>query len=630
MIGAFSQPAMSTKPSQKTRTFFAAHVLPALFIFLIPGFSAWFFPFAESRTDRAALSQLEWDISRSTEISATDKVKIVDFYRQSPVSKILASNNPKLAPLRALFAPAKARYATLRWMKRIAWLCLATIFATLVIVGLSVALSLRSQSAQYYALRIGWPVLRTSAAIQVLGQGVLAVALSFWVTAILTESYYLKLIVLAAVLALTAVIALLKAVFAKRDPRCDIAGEMVGESDAPTLWQRVREIAAKLKTPAPDRIIIGVAPSFFVTEHPVYLGSEMHHGRTLYLSLPMLKVLAVDEADAVLGHELAHFSGQDTLWSRKIAPLTERFGLYLQALANGMSLIVAHFMHVFWKLYGLSIRRLSRVREFRADTIGAEIVSADAMKRALIKITCYCEYRAKTEQSIFDQQRVDHELNLPMQLEQGYPAFLSGFAEKGESVEERVPHPFDTHPTLNNRLAHLGFEAHSALHDPEIQQPAVNSWYHAIVNAGEVEHRLWSAQQEELQSLHRVSLAWRLMPTDEEQAKIVQEHFPVAIFRKKDGTQATLEFDRIQLPRSSAPIFFEDITHLLLDNCWRKKRLTLFHKQEGKPKAVKTRFYPTLFKGEKGDLLAGFAHYYSRHKTAEAATQLAASDLAAA
>jgi hypothetical protein len=344
----------------------------------------------------------------------------------------------------------------------------------------------------------------------------------------------------------------------------------------------------------------------------------------------MLKVLAVDEADAVLGHELAHFSGQDTLWSRKISPLTEKFALYLQALASGMSLIVAHFMHVFWKLYGLSIRRLSRVREFRADRIGADLVSADAMKRALIKITCYCEYRAKTEQGIFEKQRVDRELNLPMQLEQGYPAFLSGFAENGESVLERVPHPFDTHPTLNNRLAQLGFEAHTALHDPELQQPAANSWYHAIGNAADVEHRLWTEQQEALQSLHSVSLAWRLMPTDEEQAAVVREHFPQAIFRKKDGSQATLEFDRIQLPGAATSILFKDIVHVVLDDSWGNKRLTLFHKEEGKPKQTRTRFYPARFKGEKGDLLAGFSFYFNRHKTAEAVSDLAANELAAA
>src|SRR5205814_778749 len=117
-------------------------------------------------------------------------------------------------------------------------------------------------------------------------------------------------------------------------------------------------------------------------------------------------------ADAVLGHELAHFSGQDTLWSRKISPLTAKFAIYLGLLSNGMSLIVAHFMHLFWKLYGLSIKKLSRAREFRADRLGSEIVSKDAMKRALVKITSYCEYRAKTEAAILEKERVDQELNL--------------------------------------------------------------------------------------------------------------------------------------------------------------------------------------------------------------------------
>jgi Zn-dependent protease with chaperone function len=620
----FSQPAMAAKLAQKKRAFFSSHVLPALFVFLIPAFSAWFFSFAEARSDRSALAQVEGLIARSKNIPDADKPKLVDYYRRHPVSEILASDNPKTAASRTLFAPAKTRYAVLRWMKRIAWICLGTIVATFVVVGLSVAVSLRSQSAQYYALRVGWPVLRTSAAIQVLGQGALAVALSFWVTVILTESYYMKLILMISLLALAAVVALLKAVFAKLDDRFEVNGEMVSEMDAASLWSRVREIAARLNTPAPDRIVVGVVPSFFVTEHPVTVGSEVHHGRTLYLSLPMLKVLAVDEADAVLGHELAHFSGQDTLWSEKISPLTQKFALYLEALANGMSLIVAHFMHVFWKLYGLSIRRLSRVREFRADRIGADLVSADAMKRALIKITCYCEYRAKTEEGIFEKLRVDRELNLPMQLEQGYPAFLSGFAENGESIQERVPHPFDTHPTLTNRLAQLGFEPQTALHDPELREPAANSWYHAIASAPDLEQRLWTERQQALQSLHSVTLAWRLMPTDEEQMAVVREHFPPVVFRKKDGSEATLEFDRIQLPGSATPIFFDDIVHVVLDDSWGQKRLTLFHKQEGKRKHARTRFYPAKFKGEKGDLLAGFSHYFSRHKTAEAATELAA------
>jgi Zn-dependent protease with chaperone function len=609
---------METAQSTSKSSFFTAHVVPVLFVFLIPGFSAWYFNYAEGWMDQKILKQVEAEIQSAPNMTEARATQALNFYRKVPVSRIMASRKAEVAPIQALFAPVKARYAAFRWMKRLAWICLATILATFVIVGLSVALSFRSQAAQYWALRVGWPVLRTSASIQVLGQGLLAVALSYWVTAIGTGSYFPKLIVVIGIMAITAVLALFKAIFAKLDDRFEVAGEIISEADAPTLWQRVREMAARLDTAAPDRIIVGILPNFFVTEHPVTLGSDLHQGRTLYLSLPMLKVLAVDEADAVLGHELAHFSGQDTLWSRKVSPLMAKFGVYMVVLANGMSLIVAHFMAVFWKLYGLSLGRLSRAREFRADKIGAELVSLDAMKHALIKITCYCDYRAKMEQTILEKQRIDEGLNLSLQLEQGYAASLSGFANGETVADERVPHPFDTHPTLNNRLAQLGFEASAALRDGGLQEPAANSWYHAIRVAPEMEQRLWTQQQQYLQIVHSMDLAWRLLPKDEEETAIVLEHFPQIVFHRKDGTTATLEFDRLKLSGWTASVFFKDIVSLKLENCLMGKRLTLAHRREGKKKPVQTRFYPSKYIGQKGTLLTLFEQYYARHKTAEA------------
>ncbi len=613
--------AMASTAPEPKRSFFKAHILPALFIFLIPGFSAWFFSYAEGWMDRRILSEVEGQVQANGKIPEAEKARILTFYRQVPVSRIMASSKPEAASLRAMFAPSRLRYATFRWMKRISWTCLVTVLATFVIVGVSVKFSFRSHSAQYVALRIGWPVLRTSAAIQVLGQAILAVALSFWVTAILTQSYFLKLIGVVGLLSIGAVMALLRAIFAKVDDRCEVEGELVAEADAPTLWQRVRELAARLNTAAPDQIIVGIAPSFFVTEHPITLGSQVHQGRTLYLSLPLLKVLDVDEADAVLGHELAHFSGDDTLWSRKISPLTGRFALYLMALSDGLSLIVANFMHLFWKLYSLSISRLSREREFRADQIGSTLASKEAMKRALVKTTCYCEYRADTERAILEKKQVDRELNLALQLEQGYPAFLASFVSSDAAASERVPHPFDTHPTLNNRLAQLGFDAHTALGDPDLREPAAHSWYQAISTAQALEERMWASQQKALQTCHSQDLAWRLMPKTDEEAAIVREHFPDAIFRKADGTEATLTFDRLQLPDWNAPIFFKDIIEAKLEASWGKQWLILWHQEDGKPKPTKARLNPALFTSEKGNLLAGFSQYYSRHKTAEARSE---------
>ena len=454
---------MSSAPRSPRLSFFREHVLPVLFVFLIPGFSAWFFGYAARVTDRSVLGSLEQSVRADRSLPAAEQTRIMEFYRLNPPSRLLASRDPRAVRLQPMFASVRMRYATFRWMQRIAWTCLGTVALTFAIVGLSVWYSFRSHAAQYRALRVGWPTLQVSAAVQVLGQATLAVALSFWVTALLADRYVPKLILIIALLAAVAVFALWKAIFAKVDDTCEVAGETVSEPDAPRLWQHVRAMAARLNTAAPDRIIVGIEPSFFVTEHPVVLAGQTHGGRTLYLSLPMLKVLATDEADAVLGHELAHFSGEDTLWSRKISPLTGKFAVYLQMLSGGLSVVVAHFMFLFWKLYGLSIRRLSRQREFRADQVGASLVSRDAMKRALVKTTCYCEYRAETESEILRQQRVDPGLDLSGRLEGGYPAFLSSFTRSDQAVNERVPHPFDSHPTLHNRLAELGFEAHAAL-----------------------------------------------------------------------------------------------------------------------------------------------------------------------
>jgi Zn-dependent protease with chaperone function len=604
----------------KKKSFFKEHIRPLLLIFLIPAFSAWFFPYAEHDTDAAVLAQVETGIRSNDRLQPAQKERILEFFRNRPVSQIMASNDPDDVKRQSMFEPMQTRYAIFRWMSRIAWICLATIMATFVIVGVSVAFSFRSQAAQYYALRIGWPVLQASAAIQVVGQATLAVALSYWVTAVFAQSYYIKLVLVSGFMALAAVVALVKAIFAKVESRCEVEGELISETDAPGLWQRVREMSAKLKIAPPDRVIVGIVPSFFVTEHPVKLSGTLYSGRTLYLSLPMLKVLSVDEADAILGHELAHFHGNDTLWSHKIAPLTAKFILYLQTLANGLSMIVAHFMHFFWKLYSLSIRRLSRAREFRADWIGAKLVSPEAAKRALIKVTGYCEYRAKTERAVLEKQKLDTELNLARLLDDGYPTFMTAFTSQDSAIDQKIPHPFDSHPPLYNRLERLGFDARAALLDAGLHEPVQDSWHQAIATATALEEKMWAGRQEKIQSVHGQALAWRLLPRNEEETAIVLEHFPRAAFRKKSGAEVTLEYDRISMSEWKAPILFREMTHASVENTLTSKRLLIVSRRAGEKKLTKTKFYPSQFKSEKGDLLMLFRQYYGRHKNAESAS----------
>ena len=328
---------MSAVPKTAKSSFFKSHVLPVLLIFLIPGFSAWFFAYAEQWMDRQIYKQIESEIREDRSVKPEMRENFLSFHRAVPVSKIMASTDPELEPMRQMYASVATPYATFRWMKRIAWACLIVVGATFVLVGLSVAFSLRSHGAQYQALRFGLPIVQLSAAIQVLGQATLLVALSYWVTVLTSESYYPKLIVVACLLAIGAVLLVWKAIFTSVALKNEVSGELLTEADSPGLWQRTREMAAKLNTAPPDQIIAGIEPSFFVTENPVTLNGKTMAGRTLYVSLPMLKVMSAEEADSVLGHELAHFSGQDTMWSRKISPIIAKFGNYMATLANGIA-----------------------------------------------------------------------------------------------------------------------------------------------------------------------------------------------------------------------------------------------------------------------------------------------------
>jgi len=601
----------SPKPAPR---FFAEHVLPALLVLVIPIVSIAFFGYAERDMDRSILASLENTITQDTTSTEAEKSRARTQWRSTPVSKIMASSKPELAAVQAIFEPSKNRYATFRWMKRIGWICLGSVLATLLLVGAGVAWSFKSAAAQYWSLRLGWPILRTSASIQVIGQAVLMVFLSFWVTAIVAEIYSLKLILVVAGVALLMVGALIKAIFRKVEDECEVEGKILTEEEAPALWTRIREMATKLQTTPPDRVIVGIAPSFFVTEHPVRLQGEQHEGRTLYLSLPMLKILSIAEADAVLGHELAHFSGDDTLWSRKISPLMGRFTLYLQSLGAP----VAQFMHVFWKLFMLSLGRRSREREFRADQVGASLVSADAMRRALIKVAGYCEYRAKTECAVIEQNRLNPDLRLAHQLELGYSGFLKTFTSGGTAEKSETPHPFDSHPPLNQRLEGLGLEALQALKEDDLHAPIAGTWHDAMPSAHGVEQEMWAAREALIHNVHSQDLAWRLLPTGPEETEMVLAHFPERTFTGKKGAGAKLTYEGLHLSTWPALVPFAEIEGAQMEDTITGKLLVLFHREEEGGKMKQLKFRPADFVSEQGPLLPAFELYYGRHQSAKA------------
>lgn len=586
--------------------FVGTFVLPALLIFLVPIISFFFFWHAEKKFNDRAREQILSSIRKKPDLSEDDRTKAITFFQAVPASELV-----KHEETAAMFA-AGMRFdlATFRWAIRLSALSILGGVAVFLFAGVCVLLSSHSNAIQYFTLSAGWHVLRVYGALQAVVQGALLVALSFWVTALWMGRYSPKLIFIAGFVALAAVALVISGIFKPIRNLFEVQGTLLAPEVAGPLWQQLRTLCATVGTNPPDQIVAGIDDNFFVTEQPMIVGGQAIHGRTLYVSLALLKQLDGREADAVLAHEMAHFSGQDTVYSKKISPLLVRYGNYLEALRKGVvTLPIFHFMMCFRALFELSLRRLGRRRETRADRIAVDTTSAQAFAGAMLRIVAYSEYRGKIQQGLFDQERALEKADIGRQVECGFANFAAAFASNPKLGSEETPHPFDSHPPLSQRLATvdtvLGSDTASAI----LGVPGDGHWYRSIAGAEELERQQWDQFEAQFRAYHEQTLPYRFLPATDEERQIVLAAFPEVSFRGRKGT-LTLDYDKMHYSSWPGPLRFAEIVKFVLND---SDVLTVQHKGSGKREVeVKMRD----FGNAKQQVLNAINQYYVRYQMA--------------
>ncbi|MFI5839377.1 HtpX-like protease [Catenuloplanes sp. NPDC051500] len=138
-----------------------------------------------------------------------------------------------------------------------------------------------------------------------LGQLALVAVLLFWVSVLLAGTDAVKVALPLITLGVGVAALPLGRGLAPRRTRSP--GIPVAPERAPDLWQVVREIADRAGTRAPDRIRLLPDATVRITEDVRLLGLAGGR-RTLYVGLPLLQIMTVDRARAVLAHEFGHFS----------------------------------------------------------------------------------------------------------------------------------------------------------------------------------------------------------------------------------------------------------------------------------------------------------------------------------
>ncbi|MEO1576082.1 MAG: M48 family metallopeptidase, partial [Pseudomonadota bacterium] len=381
----------------------------------------------------------------------------------------LCANASAVRELSAQEACAQVRH--ILWMRAAA---VVTAVAGLALLGLFVATARSAGTDRRKMTRVFRPLVFGSLvvlAILVLIQGAILTYAVYWTELMLFERWHIYLVGAVALGALAGGFGLLQSCFElTRKAEQLVLGVPLSRQDHPGVFGFASELATTLGAREPDHIVVGLEPNFFVTSADIKLQGtdQVLSGETLYLSLPLTRIFSRDEIKAVVGHELGHFRGDDTLYSLRFAPVYAGLSHGVNTLGRAVDLtsiaqlparsVLEYMIDVFHR----NVSEVSRAREFEADKAATEVAPSSALATSLLKVGLYASAWGGLQQNVANRMSagrltrnmsslfasiVKYDVN-----EQSIPKAL------GAVAQHTISHPTDSHPPTAARLAQFDID----------------------------------------------------------------------------------------------------------------------------------------------------------------------------
>ncbi len=267
----------------------------------------------------------------------------------------------------------------------------------------------------------------------------------------------------------------------------------------PKLNALVIELAKKMNTKIPDTFILHSKSNFFVANGKIQVLNGVAKGRIMSISTPLLSVLSVNEFRSVIAHEFAHFTGNDTLYSKTVLPIYKGAHTLKQEISNVVNnasensgfvsiplflplLLVSLYLNAFqkWDM------KLSRSREYRADYISASICGKSTFTNALRKAIVIGDvFDSTVDNEILDILQKDKIfVNYFAKFRQELPKFKRELQETEANIFSQQEEVYSSHPPFSARIESLPFT------EGEYQESNSNAAINLLENSSSIEEEL--------------------------------------------------------------------------------------------------------------------------------------------
>jgi Zn-dependent protease with chaperone function len=313
------------------------------------------------------------------------------------------------------------------------------------------------------------------------------------------------------------------------------AGERLTQSRVPELFQMLEELRKRLRTPRIHHVLLTADFNAGVMQVP-RLGLLGWHRSYLFIGLPLMKSLTVEQFQAVLAHELGHLSGGHARagnWIYRLRLIWQRLeAAFSQTSSWGTAPIRAFFKWYIPRFSATSFP-LARANEYEADAAAINLTSARSAAQALTAVSIVGSYLSeKYWPKIHSAAR-----ELPQPAFAPYSEFIATAIQdvparelrnwQETALASRTSYE-DTHPSLADRLQAMGAVAEFA--PPQAGDSAERllgaerarlesafdaQWRERVAESWTQVHENTRAQRRRLSELRATAVQWGL---DEQKA----------------------------------------------------------------------------------------------------------------